>query len=230
MEEKKSNIEVMKMARKIRSEKIEREKAIREKMAIQLQEKPKNNNLPSVLLPEIYNKVVEVAKYIEENLNSNHGLTTTQIIPLIAKKSIQEIATSNVSATYTPQELAIAFNYYVELIAEINKHTKFIPSKITFCQLLGISTTTYKNYLLDKEKSEIMQIIDDYIANSVITSAQLGEIKEISSIFVNKSQHAWQEETTQNVVYEHKISLEDMKKQFNALKKDNIREAKYKEK
>lgn len=230
MEEKKTKTEVMKIARKSRAEKVEREKVLREKMAIQLQEKPKDSNLPAVLLPEIYNKVVEVANYIEDSLKDNQGLTTTQIIPLIAKKSIQEIATSNINVTYTPQELAIAFNYYVELIAEINKHTKFIPSKITFCQLLGISTTTYKNYLLDKEKSEIMQIIDDYIANSVITSAQLGEIKEISSMFVNKSQHGWQEETTQNVVYEHKVSLEDMKKQFNALKKDNIKEAEYKEK
>lgn len=221
----------MEVARKSLEKKLDNEKVLREKLALELQKKPADSNLPAVLLPEVYNKVLEVSKYIEDNLKESKGLTALQITPLIAKKSIHQIAVSGINASYTPQELAIAFNYYIELMAEINKHTTMPPSKISFCQLLGISTTTYNNYMLDPEKQEIMQMIDDYIASSVITSAQLGELKEISSMFVNKSQHKWIEESAPNtIVYESKPNIDAIKKQFYSLRKESIKEAEYEEK
>ena len=182
-----------------------------------------------MLLPAIKEKSEEVAKYIEETCKNDRGLTSTQILPLIAKRSISDIATAG-SKTYTAQELGIAFNFYIDMIEKINKYTKFPASKGTFCMLLGISTVTYNNYLQDPEKCEIMRIIDDYITNSILTSAQLGELREITSMFSLKAQHGFVEAQAPTVIeYKKKVDVDDIQAQLAEMKKGKIIDANYEE-
>ena len=155
-----------------------------------------------MLLPNIYKKMNEVAKYIEEKVSKSHGLTISQILPLISKRSVEDIVAIQ-NKGYTPEELAEAFNIYVDMIEKINEVCKFPPNKGTFCSLLGISKVTYDSYMCDPDKVDIMGIIDNYISTSVVTSAQLGELREISSIFTLKSQHGYMEAKAP-VVIEHK--------------------------
>ena len=163
-------------------------------------------------------------------LKNDKGLTATQILPLIAKRSISDIANVG-TKTYTAQELGIAFNFYIDMIEKINQFVKFPASKGSFCMLLGISTITYNNYLQDPEKCEIMRIIDDYISNSILTSAQLGEIREITSMFSLKALHGYVEAQAPTVIeYKKKTDVEDIQAQLAEIKKGKVTDAEYEEK
>jgi len=179
------------------------------------------------ILPSIREKAEEVSLYIEKVLKEKDedGLTATKILPLIAKRSLNDIVIT--TKTFTSQELAIAFNIYVDMINKINNYAKFPPNKGTFCQMLGISRATYDNYMQDPEKCEIMRIIDDYITTTILTSSQIGELREISSMFTLKSNHGFVEASAP-VVIEHKKtnSVEDIKARLQSIK-GNIIDAEY---
>lgn len=193
----------------------EKEEIAKQELAKKVQEETKD-----LLLPSIRNKMNEVAEVIKEKISSNNGLTISQILPLITKRSTSDIATIQ-NKSYTSYELGEALNIYMEMIAKINTICKFPPSKGSFCALLGISRKTYDNYMVDPDKIDIMGIIDDYITTSVLTSAQLGELREISSMFTLKSQHGFVEASAP-VVIEHKkeVPIDDIQKQLQALKRD----------
>ena len=203
-----------------------REKKIQEQEQLvnQIREETKD-----LLLPNIRSKMETVAEVIKEKVSQNNGLTVSQILPLITKRSVSDIATIQ-NKSYTSYELGEALNIYMDMVARINTICKFPPSKGTFCALLGISRKTYDNYMVDPDKMDIMGIIDDYITTSVLTSAQLGELREISSMFTLKSQHGFVEASAP-VVIEHKkeTNIDDINRQLEALKRDNIIEAEFEE-
>lgn len=190
---------------------------VKERLVNQIKEETKD-----LLLPSIRNKMNEVAEVIKEKVYQNNGLTVSQILPLITKRSTSDIAVIQ-NKSYTSYELGEALNIYMEMIAKINTICKYPPSKGSFCALLGISRKTYDNYMVDPEKMDIMGLIDDYITTSVLASAQLGELREISSMFTLKSQHGFVEASAP-VVIEHKkeTNVDDINRQLEALKRDNI--------
>lgn len=195
-----------------------------EQLVKQIREETKD-----LLLPNIRSKMETVAEVIKEKVSQNNGLTVSQILPLITKRSVSDIATIQ-NKSYTSYELGEALNIYMDMVAKINTICKFPPSKGTFCALLGISRKTYDNYMVNPDKMDIMGIIDDYITTSVLTSAQLGELREISSMFTLKSQHGFVEASAP-VVIEHKkeTNIDDINRQLEALKRDNIIEAEFEE-
>lgn len=171
------------------------------------------------LLPEMKKKVEEVSQFVEERLDKGKlGLTAAQILPLIARRSLADMALAGHYA-YTVQELSVGFDLYIQMLQKINEYTRFPPSKQSFCLFMGISTYTYNNYLQDPEKCEIMRIIDDYITTNKLTSAELGEIKEISTMFELKAQHGWVEASAPVVIkHETKSSMEDIKAKIASIK------------
>lgn len=190
----------------------------------EIQEKTKE-----ILLPSIYNKMKSVAELIKEKVSDNNGLTVSQILPLITKRSREDIACIQ-NKTFTSYELGEALNIYIDMIAEINKICKFPPSKGSFCALLGITRKTYDNYLCDPDKVDVMGLIDDYITTSVLTSAQLRELDSITSMFSLKSQHGFVEAQAPMVI-EHKktTDIDTINAQLKALKGNKIIEANYEE-
>lgn len=203
----------------------------RDKKEIKKQELVKKiqEETQELLLPTLKNKMEEVAKVIQEKVSHNSGLTISQILPLITKRSTQDIAIIQ-NKSYTSYELGEALNVYMEMVAKINQVCKFPPSKGSFCALLGISRKTYDNYMCDPEKIDIMGIIDDYITTSVLTSAQLGELREISSMFTLKTQHGFVEAQAPMVI-EHKktADIDEINAQLNALKGKKIIEGEIEE-
>lgn len=88
--------------------------------------------------------------------------------------------------------------------------------------LLGISTSTYNQYLFgyDEEKTEIMVQIDDYIKETMLTLAQLGEIKEVSTIFRGKASHGMIEAAAPQVIEHHDIvDISSVQKMIEDIKK-----------
>lgn len=195
-----------------------------QELAKKIQEETKE-----ILLPTIREKMNNVAEVIKDKVSHTNGLTISQILPIITKRTTEDIATIQ-NKSYTPYELGEALNIYMEMVAKINSVCKFPPSKGSFCALLGISRKTYDNYMCDPDKIDIMGIIDDYITTSVLTSAQLGELREISSMFTLKSQHGFIEAQAP-VVIEHKkeTNIDEIQAQLSALKKGKVIDAEFEE-
>lgn len=194
------------------------------KLVNEIKEKTKD-----LLLPSIHKKMESVAELIKEKVSNNNGLTVSQILPLITKRSREDIACIQ-NKTYTSYELGEALNIYIDMIAEINKICKFPPSKGSFCALLGITRKTYDNYLCDPEKVDVMGLIDDYITTTALTSAQLRELDSITTMFSLKAQHGFVEAQAPMVI-EHKktTDIDTINAQLEALKGNKIIEADYEE-
>lgn len=208
---KQSNIE---KAIKTTKEKRDKMGLERQDLALKIQEETK-----ACLLPAIKERMEEVSNFIVEKVkNKGEDLNSAQIMSLIAKRSVSDIATIR-TKTYTAYELGEAFNVYIDMLDRINQYKQFPPTKGSFCALLGISTMTYNSYKEDPEKYEIMGIIDNYISSSLNTSALVGETREISSIFTLKASHGMvEQQAPQTVKVEHKLDIDTIQEQLKAVK------------
>lgn len=149
-------------------------------------------------------------------LNDIDGnLSTVELRNLLSRKTV-----IGVTPKYSNAELGILFNYYKQFIEEINKVQTYLPTQKNFCSFAGISSSTYDRYMQadDAERREIMQIIDDFITDLQLTSAQKGEIKEITTIYRTKSEHGMVEASAP-VIIEHKseTNMDTILKQIKAV-------------
>lgn len=93
---------------------------------------------------------------------------------------------------YNAEKLSMVFDYYCDLLAEINDKIGYLPSSLTsFCKLAGITTTTLRNYRnsADLNMRIIANKIYDQIGDENLTMSQLGQVNERSTIFKLKSQN-----------------------------------------
>lgn len=148
------------------------------------------------------------------------GNNTPSVIEL--RTMISEKNLIGISPKYSNTELAILFDYYKQFITQINKYTRYLPTKQNFCSFAGISTQTYNSYKQsdDIERREIMQQIEDYITDIMLTSAQNGEIREVTTMFRSKTEHGYVEAQAP-IVIEHKseTDINNIMKQIEAVNK-----------
>ncbi len=148
----------------------------------------------------------EIAEQLEDR-KEVQGLSTIEINEILRPHNL-----IGQPLKYTAEELNIVFEYYRQAIVQINKKVKYPPSKENFCAFADISTATYNNYLMSNDESlqELMLRIDDYIRENMLTSAQVGEIREITTMFRGKTAHGLVEASAPIVVEHH--SETDMNK------------------
>lgn len=181
-----------------------------------------------MLLPNLKEKMQETTDMIV-NLLKEKDLNNIQIMSMIAKGSLLDsVLGGNIS--YTPQELRIGFDLYLDMINKINEIKPFPPTVESFCNFMGISKVTYDNYLVDFERKDVMNFIHSYLLGVLAAGGLTGELKEISSIFIQK--HMGKTEQTQPIVVEHKkvTDINEIQQKLASLKKDNIIDAEYNEK
>lgn len=122
---------------------------------------------------------------------------------------------------YSIEELYLLFEYYQQYIEKINEYTTFPPTKKNFCGFCGISSNIYDLWREsdDLERADIMEKIDDYITNQMLILAQLGKIKEVTTIFRSKAENKMIEAQAP-IVVEHKteLDLDEIQKQVQAMK------------
>lgn len=181
-----------------------------------------------MLLPTLKSKMEETTQLIVNTLKEK-DMTNIQIMSLIAKGSLLETALGG-GVSYTSQELKIVFNEYLDMINKINDIKPFPPTIESFANFIGISRETYNNYLADPSRRDVMNYIHSYLMGVLAAGGLTGELREISSIFIQKSMG--KVEQTQPVVVEHKkvIDIDEIKQKLALLKKDNVAEASYDEK
>ena len=177
------------------------------------------------LLPEILEaRKNEVISMIEQKVSMPYS----SIYNVLSKTPNYAVRKS-----YTNDELLICFNEFKAVIDLINTKKQFVPSKNLFCAYIGVSTSTYDGWLMSNsdDRREIMQMIDDYIADVMLTSAQNKQTDAYVSVYRGKSQHKIIE--AQNpIVIEHKTTtdIDEIRKRVSNIKSGKIIEADFKEK
>lgn len=208
---------------KIKKENDHKKELAKQELVEQIKEESKQ-----MLLPNLKEKMQETTDMIV-NLLKEKDLNNIQIMSMIAKGSLLDsVLGGNVS--YTPQELRIGFDLYLDMINKINEIKPFPPTVESFCNFMGISKVTYDSYLTNYEKKDVMNYIQSYLLGVLATSSLTGELKEISSIYQQKA--LGKVEQTQPIVVEHKkvADINEIQQKLASLKKDNIIEANYEEK
>ena len=194
----------------------------KQKLIQEIKEETKSMLLPNLKekMQNITNEIVGILK--EKNLNN------IQIMSLIAKGSLLE-NTLGRSVGYTPQELSIGFDLYLDMINKINEIKPFPPTVESFANFMGISRSTYNDYLIDTDRKDIMNYIHSYLLGVLATSSLTGETKEISSIYLQKSMG--KVEQVQPIIVEHKkmANIDDINRRLADLSKDNIIDAEFTE-
>jgi len=102
------------------------------------------------------------------------------------------IPIQNQEPQYNAEKLALVFDYYCDILAEVNDKIGYFPSSLTsFCKLAGITSYTLKTYRnsSDLNMRIIAEKIYDQIGDENITMSQLGVVRERTTLFKMKAQN-----------------------------------------
>lgn len=116
---------------------------------------------------------------------------------------------------YNAEKLSMVFDYYCDILAEINDKIGDYPSSLTsFCKLAGITFNTLKNYRNsdDYNMRVIAEKIYDQIGDENITMSQMGVVRERSTIFKMKAQNEIIEKVQPQVKVNVNAEIVDMDK------------------
>ena len=141
-----------------------------------------------------------------------------------------------VKKSYSNDEIRFALQQFQELVNMIIEEQAFIPTKNLFCSFMGISTATYDSWLRsnDEQRREVVQMVDDYIADVMLNNAQMRKIDGFTTVYRTKSQHGIIEKTAP-IIVEHRAGadLDEIQNRINMLtngKSKVVLDADYKEK
>lgn len=93
---------------------------------------------------------------------------------------------------YNAEKLSLAYDFYCELLVEVNNNIGQYPASLTsFCHFAGITLNTLRIYRNspDLAMRTIAEKIYDQIGDTNMTMSQLGIVKERSTMFKLKSQN-----------------------------------------
>lgn len=220
-----SDEQKLKIKKTIRENK-EKKLQEQEQLVTQIREESKEK-----LIPTLKEKTNELTNYIVELLKNKgeEKVNNIQIMSLIAQRSMLEVANVG-NVTYTPQEIMLGFNLYLDMINKINEIKKFPPTVESFSIFMGISRTTYNNWLVDPDKREVMDYIHSYLLGVLATGGLMGEVKEISAMYLQKTMGKVEAQQPIVVKHEKVTDVDDINKQLEALKRDNVIDAEWMEK
>lgn len=132
---------------------------------------------------------------------------------------------------YNAEKLGMVFDYYCEILAEINDKIGNFPSSLTsFCKLAGITLQTLRNYRNSSDYSMriVAEKIYDQVGDENITMSQMGVVRERSTIFKMKSQNeiVEKEQPKVSINITEKPNMERITERLNKYKNFAIKKGK----
>lgn len=103
---------------------------------------------------------------------------------------------------YNAEKLGMVFDYYCELLAEVNDKIGNFPSSLTlFCRFAGITMNTLRRWKSSDDYSMrvVVEKIYDQVGDENLTMSQLGMVKEQTTLFKVKAQNEITEKVQPNV-------------------------------
>ena len=127
----------------------------------------------------------------------------------------------NVEPKYSAEKLGIVWQLYEEMIGAINaKIGTIIPNLSSFCSFAGIRLSTFKLYKqsIDEDMRIVVEKIEDGCFDNNLTLAQMGYIKERSTVYRMKSEQERIEKETPTIhIHNESVDLANIKKRLNEL-------------
>ena len=193
------------MPRKKKSEITPSECEIVEKNEVRQLEEFYVNGVVSDLLPKIQEKKEELVNNMIEYASEHKEAVkwtkdgapvayAVQINPIVITNSFFKpiIPITSQEPIYNAETLGMVFDYYNELLAEVNDKIGNFPSSLTlFCKFAGITLYTLRKYKNSDDYSMrvVAEKIYDQIGDENITMSQMGVIREKTTLFKMKSQN-----------------------------------------
>lgn len=155
---------------------------------------------------------VPIGEKIEINPLIINNYFFKSIVPITSQEPI-----------YNGEKLGMVFDYYCEILAEINDKIGNFPSSLTsFCKLAGITMQTLRNYKNSSDYSlrVVAEKIYDQIGDENITMSQMGVVRERSTIFKMKAQNeiVEKEQPKVNINITEKPDMERIAERLNKYK------------
>lgn len=124
---------------------------------------------------------------------------------------------------YNAEKLGMVFDYYCDILAEVNDKIGNFPSSLTsFCKLAGITSNTLRGFKNsdDLNMRIIAEKIYDQIGDENITMSQMGVVRERTTMFKMKSQNEMVEKAqpTVHININEKPDMERINERINKYK------------
>ena len=174
----------------------------------------------------------EISQYASDNLRpckwDKDGLPLeykVNIKPIVINnyffKSI--VPLGNVEPIYNAEKLSMVFDYYCDILAEVNDKIGDFPSSLTsFCKLAGITLSTLRTYKNSPDLSMrvVVEKIYDQIGDVNISMSQLGIVKERTTLFKMKSENELVEKQQPivNINITEKVDMEQINNRIDKYK------------
>lgn len=175
---------------------------------------------------EIEKKLVE---YVENNKIEKYNKDGDKYeVPntnplLIHKYFFQSInPLVNVEPEYSAEKLGIVWQLYEEMIGKVNaKIGILVPNLSSFCAFAGIRLATFKRYKssVDESMRIVVEKIEDGCFDSNVMLAQMGYVKERSTVYRMKSeQERVEKEAPQVHIHKDVTDLNAIRNRLNEIK------------
>lgn len=125
---------------------------------------------------------------------------------------------------YNAEKLGMVFDYYCDILANVNDKIGHFPSSLTsFCKLAGITLNTLRTYKnsTDYNMRVVVEKIYDQIGDENITMSQMGKVRERTTMFKLKSQNdlVEKQQPNNNVYIIEKPDFKQIDERINKYKK-----------
>lgn len=140
---------------------------------------------------EYANKHTEACKWDKEGMPLAYEV---KINPLVVSNYFFKpiIPIGNQEPVYNAEKLSMVFDYYCEILAQVNDTIGYYPSSLTlFCKFAGITLSTLRQYKVSSDYGlrTVVEKIYDQVGDENITMSQMGMVREKSTIFKMKTQN-----------------------------------------
>lgn len=172
-------------------------------------------------LDEFYEKAIAFADNTKFNeLKCNHSWwienNIIKTIPYFEEKKAHKIAIDETDMEET-------LKYLVDVTNVLNNQTRYQPTVLTFCRLLGISTSTFNNWSNENnERGETARLIQDYFRSMLAQGLATGELNPLSGMFIGKSTLGMRENDAPQMNFNFintDMSVEDIMAEFSKNRK-----------
>lgn len=140
-------------------------------------------------------------------------------------KSINPLA--NHEPKYSAEKLAIVWGLYEDILEEINlKIGRLMPSLSSFCKFAGITLSTFKGYKNSPDEGMriLVEKVSDTCFDSQVTMAQVGLIKERSTVYRMKSeQERIEKETPAIHIHQDTVDMGSIVNRLKEIKQFNYK-------
>lgn len=171
------------------------------------------------------NELVLQLQNFYTRLEEKPNLRSPFIINTYFFKSINPMP--NCEPKYTAEKLGIVWDLYNHILCEVNMEIgEILPTLSNFCRFAGITLTTFKSYKNspDEAMRVVIEKISDLCFDTQVTMAQVGAVKERSTIYRMKAEQERVEKETPAIhIHQENVDLGEIANRLKEIKQYNFK-------